>query len=423
MNSNLPYQLSATGVRMNKLTGVRAIMKDIIETLQTAGAKKFINLSPGNPLILPEVESLWRELTQELLASQEYGQVVCRYGASQGYEPLIEAVVSDFNKRYGLSLTKKNVLITPGSQALYFYAANAYGGRSANGTLRNIVLPLCPDYTGYGGVSLDPDAVVSFRPEIEKNEALHRFKYRLSLDRLCIDQNTGCVLFSRPCNPTGNVMTDAEVNEIARRAKAVQAPVFLDSAYGPPFPALNFTDMKLCFDEPIVHCMSASKAGLPGERIGIAVGNASVIEALECFQSNASIHSSRYGQAILARAINSGRLAELSTSVIRPFYRRKLELLQNTLDAAMPKDFPWYLHQGEGAIFAWAWFEGLSISDFELYQKLKAAGVLVVPGSPFFPGLKEEWKHSKECIRISLTADDESLVTGLKILARELTSQ
>jgi valine--pyruvate aminotransferase len=417
MNNNAPFALSATGARMNKLTGVRAIMKDILETLQTAGSKKFVNLSPGNPLILPEVENLWRDLTHELLASKEYGQVVCRYGASQGYEPLIEAIVTDFNKRYGLSLTNKNILITPGSQSLYFYASNAYGGRSNSGKMRNVVLPLCPDYTGYGGVSIDPHAVVSFRPEIEKNDVTHRFKYRVSLDRLAIDENTGCVLFSRPCNPTGNVLTDAEVSEIARRAKAVNAPVFVDSAYGPPFPALNFTSMNLCFDEPIVHCMSASKAGLPGERIGMAVGNASVIEALECFQSNASIHSSRYGQAILARAITSGKLADISTSVIRPFYQRKSELLQATLDAEMPKSFPWYLHQGEGAIFAWLWLEGISITDLELYQKLKALGVLVVPGSPFFPGLKEEWKHSSECIRISLTADDESLVKGLKILA------
>jgi len=410
------YKLSQIGERMNKLTGVRAIMKDIMETLRGSGAKDFINLSPGNPLILPQVEQLWRDITNELLNSKEYGGVVCRYGASQGYEPLIEAVVEDFNTRYGLKLTSRNILITPGSQALYFYASNAFGGVTGDGQLRKTVLPLCPDYTGYGGVSLNPDAVVSFRPHLEIDSQKHRFKYRLNLDTLKIENDTGCVIFSRPCNPTGNVLTDDEVREIARRAKAVNAPVFVDAAYGPPFPSLNFTPLQPIFDEPIVHCMSLSKAGLPGERIGIAVGDPSIMEALECFQSNACIHSPRYGQAVLARAIKSGQLVNISEEVIRPFYRKKIELLEERFDALMPS-VPWYLHRGEGAIFAWLWLDKLPITDTELYQKLKAKGVLVVPGSSFFPGLRDPWEHTKQCIRISLTASEAELAKGVEVIS------
>jgi len=59
--------LTQIGAQMSNLTGVRAIMKDIIETLQAEGAE-FINLSAGNPLILPEVEQLWRDCAAELLA-------------------------------------------------------------------------------------------------------------------------------------------------------------------------------------------------------------------------------------------------------------------------------------------------------------------------------------------------------------------
>src|SRR5512147_60448 len=125
--------LSRIGRDMSSLTGVRAIMKDIIETLRAGQGKTFINLSAGNPLILPEVEQLWRDCTSDLLASPEYSEVVCRYGASQGYQPLIDAVVKDFNQRYGLQLSDRNVLITPGSQSLYFYAANAFGGYTASG--------------------------------------------------------------------------------------------------------------------------------------------------------------------------------------------------------------------------------------------------------------------------------------------------
>lgn len=409
--------LTQFGEQMSHLTGVRAIMKDIVETLQAAKGKEFINLSAGNPLILPEVEQLWRECTADLLASSEYGEVVCRYGASQGYQPLIDAVVQDFNHRYGLSLTARNVLITAGSQSLYFYAANSFGGYTSSGDLKQVVLPLSPDYTGYGGVSLRPESLLAYKPSLDIDEAAHRFKYRPDFTQLEISETTGCVLFSRPCNPTGNVLTDEEVHKIAALAAPHEVPVFIDSAYGPPFPALNFTDMTPIFGDNIIHCMSLSKAGLPGERIGVAIGDERIIHVLECFLTNAGIHSSRYGQAIAARAINSGALADIATRVIRPFYQNKFSVLEATLEQFMPQQLPWFLHRGEGAIFAWLWLKDLPITDWEFYQELKQAGIIVVPGSSFFPGLREDWAHKQQCLRISLTADDHHLQTAMQRLA------
>ncbi|MBC1216982.1 valine--pyruvate transaminase [Trichormus variabilis ARAD] len=410
--------LTKIGDQMSNLTGVRAIMKDIIETLKSGGGQDLINLSAGNPLILPEVEQLWRDCTAELLASQEYGEVVCRYGSSQGYAPLIEAVVKDFNRRYGLNLTDRNVLITPGSQTLYFYAANVFGGYTGNGDLKQIVLPLSPDYTGYGGICLVPEALVAYKPSLDIDAAAHSFKYRPDFSQVSISESTGCVIFSRPCNPTGNVLTDDEVRKIAALAAPYNVPVLIDSAYAPPFPALNFTDMSLIFGENILHCTSLSKAGLPGERIGIAIGNERLIQVLESFQTNASLHSSRYGQAIAARAINSGALAQIAEQVIRPFYQNKFAIVENALEAAMPKELPWFLHRGEGAIFSWLWLQDLPITDWELYQELKKVGVIVVPGSTFFPGLKEEWAHKHQCVRISLTGSDTEIALGMQRLAK-----
>ncbi len=409
--------LSRLGHDMSRLTGVRAIMKDIVETLRAGGGQEFINLSAGNPLILPEVEQLWRDCTADLLASPEYGEVVCRYGASQGYQPLIEAIVKDFNQRYGLELTDRNVLITPGSQSLYFYAANAFGGHGRSEGLRQIVLPLSPDYTGYGGVTLNADALIAYKPKLDIDPTAHRFKYRPDFSQLEITEDTGCVLFSRPCNPTGNVLTDDEVRKIAALAAPYDIPVFVDSAYAPPFPALNFTEMTPLFGSNIIHCMSLSKAGLPGERIGIAIGDEQVIQVLECFQTNLCIHSPRYGQAIAARAIASGGLAQIASEVIRPFYQKKSAILEATLDQAMPSDLPWFLHRGEGAIFSWLWLRDLPITDWELYQELKQVGVIVVPGSSFFPGLREDWPHKQQCLRISLTGTDQEIEVGMRRLA------
>ena len=58
------------------------------------------------------------------------------------------------------------------------------------------------------------------------------------------------------------------------------------------------------------------------------------------------------GQAIAAKAIASGRLGQYAETVVRPYYQAKFSLVEQVLDATMPAERPWYLHKGEGGIFA-----------------------------------------------------------------------
>jgi valine--pyruvate aminotransferase len=83
-------------------------------------------------------------------------------------------------------------------------------------------------------------------------------------------------------------------------------------------------------------------------------------------------------------------------------------------------DLPVRIHQPEGAIFLWLWFEGLPISVQPLYERLKAKNVLVIAGHHFFPGLEEDWKHKHECIRITYSSDSESVHEGIAIIAEEV---
>jgi valine--pyruvate aminotransferase len=406
---------------MEELTGVRAIMKDIVRTLSEAPGESFCNLSAGNPLIIPEVDQLWRDLTAELLASKRFSTIVGRYGSSKGYEPFIEAVLNDYNLRYNLKLTPKNILVSAGSQVIYFMAANSYCGYTTDGQLRSLLLPIVPEYTGYGGVCLFPEVVSGVKPVIESNATKHSFKYRLDRGSLKVDDSVGCIFLSRPCNPTGNIMSDEEVKFLVELARPKSVPIFFDSAYGTPYPALNFTEMTPYFGEGLVHCVTLSKAGLPGERVGFALGDEAIIETLEGFQTTSSIHSSRLGQALAAEAISSGRLADVCLNFVRPFYQKRLKHLSDCAERLLPADCPWFMHRGEGSIFTWLWFKDLPITDWELYQRLKERRIIVVPGSTFFPGLKDpSWKHQSECLRLSLTASEEEIETALKILGEIL---
>ena len=79
-----------------------------------------------------------------------------------------------------------------------------------------------------------------------------------------------------------------------------------------------------------------------------------------------------------------------------------------------------HIHRPEGAFFLWLLFRGLPITNVELYERLKKRGVLVVSGHYFFPGLKEQWQHKNECIRVNYSQDKETVAVGLKIVADEV---
>ena len=67
------------------------------------------------------------------------------------------------------------------------------------------------------------------------------------------------------------------------------------------------------------------------------------------------------------------------------------------------------------------WFPGLPITAQTLYARLKARGVLVIPGHYFFPGLQQEWAHKHECIRISYAQAPEQVERGLRVIAEEVS--
>ena len=78
------------------------------------------------------------------------------------------------------------------------------------------------------------------------------------------------------------------------------------------------------------------------------------------------------------------------------------------------------IHRPEGAFFLWLWLPGLPITSQELYERLKARHVIVVPGQYFFPGLAEPWSHTHECLRVSYAQDDDVIARGIEIIAKEI---
>jgi valine--pyruvate aminotransferase len=295
---------------------------------------------------------------------------------------------------------------------------NILAGVMPDGSRRSIHLPLAPEYLGYADVGLCDNFFTATRPDIELLDD-HIFKYRLNYSRLEVDEQTAALCVSRPTNPTGNVLTDEEIEHLDDIARRRGIPLIIDGAYGLPFPNITFTDARPHWNENTALLLSLSKLGLPGARTGIVIANEELVQACTHGNTIASLASGTLGPAIATELFRSGDILPLTENYVRPFYRhRSQQTLQWFRDAL--GDLPYQIHKPEGAIFLWLWFEGLPISSQELYQRLKKRGVLVVSGHNFFIGLDDDWPHRNECLRVSYAMNEDSVKRGVEIIAEEV---
>ncbi|WP_165309919.1 valine--pyruvate transaminase [Vibrio ziniensis] len=408
-------KFSTFGEKFNRYSGITQLMDDLNDGLRTPGA---IMLGGGNPAAIPEMLDYFRLTTEEMLADGSLLAGMTNYDGPQGKDVFIKALAKLFRDTYGWDISEKNISLTNGSQSGFFYLFNLFAGKQPDGSFKKILLPLAPEYIGYGDAGIDEDIFVSYRPEIELLDN-GLFKYHVDFEKLKIDDSVAAICASRPTNPTGNVLTEEEIHKLDQLARENNIPLLVDNAYGVPFPNIIFEDVEPFWNENTILCMSLSKLGLPGVRCGIVIANEQVTEALSNMNGIISLAPGSVGPALAHRIIEKNDLLRLSEEVIKPFYKQKsqraVELLQQAID-----DERFRIHKPEGAIFLWLWFDELPINTMELYKRLKERGVLVIPGEYFFIGQKEDWAHAHQCLRMNYVQDDEAMQKGIAIIAEEV---
>ncbi len=411
-------QLSEFAQQFSERSGIIQLMDDL-GTAMASGSETLM-LGGGNPAHIPEVQAFFRARMQSLLdAPDEFARIIGNYGSPQGDRAFLTAVAELLNREYGWGLSADNVTVTNGSQSAFFLLFNMLAGKFAGGPARRILLPMTPEYIGYDDVGLAENIFAARRPAVERFDD-RTFKYHVDFDSLDIDETIGAVCVSRPTNPTGNVLTDAEVERLSELAAAADIPLIIDAAYGAPFPNILFTAARPAWDKHVVLCLSLSKLGLPGTRTGIIIARPELIKAVAGINAIINLAPENFGPALALDLVQSGEVIRISNELIRPYYeskaQRALALLRRELDGV-----EYYAHKAEGAIFLWLWFPGLPISCQELYRRLKRRGVLIIPGHYFFPGLAEDdWPHKQECIRMTYSMGDEVVREGVRVIAEEV---
>ncbi len=410
-------RLSKFGQKFTGESGILQLMADLGQAMTTD--QEIFMLGGGNPGHIPQVQARLRQRMEAILANDnEFERLVGNYDAPQGEKDFVEALAGLLRRECGWDVQPENVALTNGSQITFFYLFNLFAGAFADGSHKKILLPLTPEYIGYVDAGLTDDFFAANKPEFEYLDE-HTFKYRVNFDALEITDDIGAICVSRPTNPTGNVVTDNEIKKLDALARKHHIPLIIDNAYGTPFPNIIFTEATPLWNENTILCMSLSKLGLPGARTGIIIANEEVVEAISALNAIISLAPGSFGPVMALDMVRSGEVIKLSQEVIKPYYQGKAEQAIDVLwEELHGLDF--YIHKAEGAFFLWLWFKGLPITSQALYERLKGRGTLVIPGHHFYPGLKEEWPHKYECIRMSYAQDEAVVRQGIRIIAEEV---
>lgn len=408
------WTFSPFGQRFQQPSGILELMDDLGRAMASADDTMCM-LGGGNPAPIPEVEAVFRQEWSALAQHPaKLDAILGKYDTPRGSPAFLEAMSEFLRATCGWDICERNLFVCNGSQNAFFYLFNFFAGDG-----KKILLPLSPEYIGYADQGIQPDIFRAQHGRLEMTGA-HSFKYHIDFDNLRVDDDVGAIAVSRPTNPTGNVITDAEIERLSELAREHSIPLMIDNAYGDPFPGILFRKTRVRWESHMILSLSLSKLGLPGTRTGIVVADEPVIRLLTSAHAILGLASGNVGQALVTPLLRDGRLNALCRDHIRPFYQARSQQAAAAWELALGDTVPWMRHEAEGSMFHWLRFPGLPGGSRGLYERLKQRGVLVIPGDAFFYGLDEPAPEQHECIRVHTAMNAERLQQGIVLIADTL---
>lgn len=219
--------------------------------------KKVYHLNIGQPDI--ETPKVFME------AINNYNTDIIKYSFSQGEPVLIDAII-DYFKRSNVTYNKEDIVITNGGSEAVTFATIATCDPGDE-----IIVPE-PFYTNYNGFTGEVNAVI--KPITTFAENGFRWPDEKTIEA-AINSKTRAIMFSNPGNPTGVVLTDDEMQMIARIAKKHDLYIISDEVYqGMSYDGIQSKSMSTIpgIEENLIIIESVSKRfSACGARIGAVV--------------------------------------------------------------------------------------------------------------------------------------------------------
>jgi aspartate aminotransferase len=324
-----------------------------------------------------------------------------KYTPVGGTSELKRAICERYQEDYGVSCAESQVIVTAGGKQALFNTALALFTAGDEVIVHTPCWPTLPEQVKLAGA----------RPVFVRTASADGFAIRAAPILEAITPRTRGIIINSPCNPTGALVTEDQLEEIAKEAARRGVWVVIDLCYE-----------KLIYD-PVPHnlpavleshcpglgiiCGSASKAyAMTGWRCGWTIAPAAVIAAESAIQSHSTSNVSSITQKAALAALTGSQ--EPVRRMLAEYRRRRDHVCQ-----WLSTDSRVRVHPPAGAFYvfpdlsdllaAGGWQTSAAFAE----ALLEESRVAVTPGEAFdAPGF----------IRLSYATSLESLREGCQRL-------
>ena len=374
------------------------------KAMRPSGIRKFFDLAADMPHCIslgvgePDFKTPW-SVRDAGIRSLELGRT--KYTANSGLKELRGEICNYLQRRFDLHYKEENVLVTVG------------GSEAIDLTIRAVVQP--------GDEVIIPEpCFVCYEPitQLTGGVPVHiatraEDQFRLTADQLraAITPRTKLLIFPYPNNPTGAVMSAAEMEEIAAVLRETNVLVLSDEIYSELTYGLDrhvsIASLPGMAERTIVVIGFSKSYAMTGWRLGYAAGPAPLVKVMTKIPQSCIMSAPTTSQYA---AITALRQCDDQIEMMRDEYNRRRRYVVKALNEMGLTCFE---PRGAFYVFPSIQISGLTSSEF-CEQLLREKEVAIIPGSAF-------GASGEGYARISYAYSVDHLQTAMKRIREFLT--
>ena len=374
------------------------------KAMRPSGIRKFFDLAADMPHCIslgvgePDFKTPW-SVRDAGIRSLELGRT--KYTANSGLKELRGEICNYLQRRFDLHYKEENILVTVG------------GSEAIDLTIRAVVQP--------GDEVIIPEpCFVCYEPitQVTGGVPVHiatraEDQFRLTADQLraAITPRTKLLIFPYPNNPTGAVMSAAEMEEIAAVLRETNVLVLSDEIYSELTYGLDrhvsIASLPGMAERTIVVNGFSKSYAMTGWRLGYAAGPAPLVKVMTKIHQSCIMSAPTTSQYA---AITALRQCDDQIEMMRDEYNRRRRYVVKALNEMGLTCFE---PRGAFYVFPSIQISGLTSSEF-CEQLLREKEVAIIPGSAF-------GASGEGYARISYAYSVDHLQTAMKRIREFLT--
>jgi aspartate aminotransferase len=366
-----------------------------VEKLRAAG-RDIVSLGIGDPDF--DTPANVREAAKRAL---DRGRT--HYNPSAGIRELREAIAAYLTRSRGVEFRPEEVVVTPGGKPILYHSILAIAEEGDEIIYPNPGFPIYESVISFAGAKAVPAALVEPR------------KFRLDVEQLrrAATDRTRLIILNSPNNPTGGVLTRADMEAVAEVARERDAWVLADEIYSEFLfegEHVSITQIPGMKERTILLDGFSKTYAMTGWRLGYGAMPAGLAEKIAQLNTNSVSCTATFVQDAGVEALTSSQ--EAVRAMIAEFRaRRDLAVAELNRIPGISCVNP------EGAFYAFPNVTeacrriGVKTAEEFQHAMLHDGGVAVLARTNFGPRNEGE---DQEYVRISFATSREMLAEGLR---------